>query len=58
MADWTPEEKRKRIAWSVASSCTAATSESPLEIYERLLRKFKEIDKQGHMVSDESNGSK
>jgi hypothetical protein len=55
MADWTPEEKRKRIAWSVASSCTAATSESPLEIYERLLHKFKEIDKQGHMVSDESN---
>lgn len=54
MTEWTPdnqkvpwsktdpEEQRRRIAWSVATSCAIETGEQPLVIYERLLKKLKD----------------
>lgn len=69
MTDWTPdnqrvpwsktdpEEQRRRVAWSVATSCAIETGEQPIDIYERLLKKFHEVDLYGTFVLDESNES-
>jgi hypothetical protein len=52
-----PEEQRRRVAWSVATSCAIETGESPVDIYERMLKKFQDVDAYGHMALDESNES-
>jgi hypothetical protein len=51
------EEQRQRLAWSVATSCAIETGESPVDIYERMLKKFQDVDAYGHMALDESNES-
>jgi transcription elongation factor Elf1 len=53
MPEWnpdSPEERRKRTAWSVATSCAVKTGENPVDIYSRILDEFKAMD--------ESNESK
>jgi hypothetical protein len=69
MTEWTPdnqkvpwsktdpEEQRRRVAWSVATSCAIETGEQPVVLYNRLLKKFQDIDAYGHSVLDESNES-
>ena len=32
------EEKQKRIAWAVATSCAIETKEDPVDIYNRLMK--------------------
>lgn len=70
MTEWTPdnqkvpwnpndpEERRRRTAWSVATSCAIETGEQPVDIYNRMLEQFKAVDMYGHMVLDESNETK
>lgn len=67
MTEWTqrvpwsetdPEERRRRIAWSVATSCAIETGEDPVDIYNRMLDRFRDVDTHGHLVLDESNESK
>ena len=69
MTEWTPdnqkvpwsktdpEEQRRRVAWSVATSCAIETGEQPVDIYNRLLKKFQDVDAYGDGVLDESNES-
>jgi len=69
MTEWTPdnqkvpwsktdpEEQRRRVAWSVATSCAIETGEQPVVLYNRLLKKFQDVDAYGHSVLDESNES-
>ena len=70
MSDWiqandlTPwnkvdrEEQRKRLAWSVATSCSRETGEQTVDIYRRLMNQFQDVDVRGHMALDESNESR
>ena len=70
MTEWTPdnqkvpwnpndpEERRRRTAWSVATSCAIETGEQPIDIYNRMLEQFKAVDMYGHMALDESNETK
>lgn len=70
MTEWTPdnqkvpwsktdpEERRRRTAWSVATSCAIETGENPIDIYNRMLEKFRAVDMYGHMALDESSESK
>ena len=37
-SEFTPLEKQKRIAWSVATSTAIETREDPVLIYERLMK--------------------
>jgi hypothetical protein len=53
-----PVEKRKRLAWSIACDSSVVTKEDPVLIYDRMLAKFEELDKENHMVLDESNKSR
>lgn len=53
-----PEERRRRTAWSVATSCAIETGEQPIDIYNRMLEQFKAVDMYGHMALDESNETK
>jgi hypothetical protein len=53
-----PVEKRKRLAWSIACDSSVVTKEDPVLIYDRMLAKFEELDKEKHMVLDESNKSR
>ena len=53
-----PEEQRRRLAWSVATSCAIETGEQAVDIYERLMNQFDEVDLHGHMALDESNESR
>jgi len=69
MTEWTPdnqkvpwsktdpEEQRRRVAWSVATSCAIETGEQPVDIYNRLLKKFQDVDAYGDGILDESNES-
>jgi hypothetical protein len=69
MTEWTPdnqkvpwsktdpEEQRRRVAWSVATSCAIETGEQPVAIYNRLLKKFQDVDAYGDDILDESNES-
>jgi len=41
--DQTPEERLKTITWSVATSCAIETGENPVAIYERLMKRKKEL---------------
>jgi hypothetical protein len=52
------KERQRRLAWDVAMSCAQKTGESSVDIYQRLLTKFDEVDAYGHMVLDESKESK
>ena len=48
-----PEERRKRIAWSVATSCAIETGGDPVVGYEKLMSRFERIiEEQGE--SDET----
>ena len=51
------EERRKRLAWDVAMSCSRKTGETSVDIYRRLLERFRDVDARGHMALDESNES-
>jgi hypothetical protein len=53
----SPEERRRRTAWSVATSCAIETGENPVDIYNRMLDEFQAVDMYGHMALDESNES-
>jgi hypothetical protein len=48
-------EKRKKIAWSIAASTCIKTKEDPLAIYNRILARYEQADKEGQSVLDESN---
>ena len=48
--DVSPDEKFKRIAWSIATSTASETCESPHEIYYRLMVRHQER-KQGNEQS-------
>ncbi len=52
-----PAEKRKRLAWSIACDSSVVTKEDPVLIYDRMLARFEDLDKENHMVLDESNKS-
>lgn len=54
---WNPEdplEKRKRIAWSVATSTSLQTKEDPVMIYNRILARYERADREGQAGLDES----
>lgn len=53
-----PMEKRKRLAWDVASSICVQTKEDPVMIYNRILEKYKRLDKEGQIVLCESSETK
>jgi hypothetical protein len=42
--DLSPEQKQKRIAWSVATSTALETREDAVLIYERIMRDWKAED--------------
>lgn len=48
-------EKRKRIAWSIATSTCIETKEDPVMIYNRILAQYERADKEGQSALDESN---
>jgi hypothetical protein len=50
-----PMERRKRIAWSVATSSCIETRQDPVEVYNRLMDEWDDVDKYGHTILDESN---
>lgn len=50
-------EKRKRLAWSIACDSSVVTKEDPVLIYDRMMAKFKEIDKGNYTILNESNKS-
>ena len=55
--DWNlddPIEKRKRIAWSVATSSCIETGRDPVDTYNKLMDDWDEVDKSGHIALDES----
>ena len=55
---WNPEdkmEKRKRIAWSIASSTCIKTKEDPSDVYKRVMATYEESDKHGQQSLCESN---
>ena len=44
---WNPNgkmESRERHAWQIACETAVVTKEDALQVYERLMRKFQEID--------------
>lgn len=49
-----PMEKRKRLAWDVASSICVQTKEDPVLIYNRILEKYERFDKEGQIALCES----
>jgi len=53
-----PTERRKRLAWDVASSICVQTKEDPVMIYNRILEKYKRLDKEGQVVLCESSETK
>lgn len=57
---WNPEdpmEKRKRIAWSVATSCCIETQQDPVEIYERIMNEWDKPETNKNIALRESNKS-
>jgi hypothetical protein len=55
---WNPDdpiEKRKRIAWSVATSSCIETGRDPVDVYNKLMGDWDEVDKYGHLTLDESH---
>jgi hypothetical protein len=50
-------EKRKRLAWSIACDSSVVTKEDPVLIYDRMMAKFKELDKGNYSILNESNKS-
>lgn len=38
-----PEEKQRRIAWSVATSCAIETRQDPVDIYNKIMEDYKII---------------
>lgn len=50
-----PVEKRKRIAWSVATSSCIKTGKDPVDVYGKLMDDWDQVDKYGHITLDESH---
>ena len=50
-----PMARRKRLAWSVATSCSTETGEPPVDIYNRILKKYEDADRDGWLALNESN---
>jgi hypothetical protein len=40
-----PMERRKRIAWSVATSSCIKTRQDPVDVYNRLMDEWDDVDK-------------
>jgi hypothetical protein len=53
----SPEERRRRTAWSLATLCAIETGKNPVDIYNQMLDQFRAVDMYGHMALDESNES-
>ena len=54
---WNPDdpmERRKRIAWSVATLSCVKTKKDPVKIYEKVLADWDEIDKNASYSLSES----
>ena len=54
MIDWTPRERYRRTAWSVAVSCNTETGEPVVDVYEKLMKKFDSKRLSETAVLDES----
>jgi hypothetical protein len=54
----SPLERRKKLAWSIASSICVQTREDAVSIYDRIMAKYERFDKEGFTVLDESNETK
>jgi hypothetical protein len=52
--DWTPRERYRRTAWSVAVSCAIETGEPAVDVYEKLMKKFDSKRLSETAVLDES----
>jgi transcription elongation factor Elf1 len=50
-----PMERRKRIAWSVATSSCIETGKDPVDVYNKLMDDWDEVDKNSHLTLDESH---
>ena len=50
-----PMERRKRIAWSVATSSCIETGRDPVDVYDKLMEEWDDVDKYGHITLDESH---
>jgi hypothetical protein len=56
MTEWTPdnqnvpwnktdpEENRRRTAWSIANSCAIETGEKPIDLYNKMLERFRKMN--------------
>lgn len=50
-----PMERRKRVAWSIATLSNFETGKDPVDVYEKLMADWDEVDKHGHIALDESS---
>jgi hypothetical protein len=48
-------ERRKRVAWSIATLSNFETGKDPVDVYEKLMADWDEVDKHGHIALDESS---
>jgi transcription elongation factor Elf1 len=44
-SELSSEDKQKRIAWSVATSCAIETRQDPVDIYNRLMDEYQSMSK-------------
>jgi len=50
-------ECRKRLAWTIACEQSVVTKEDAVDIYNRIMKQFLNIDKRKKYKTDESNKS-
>jgi hypothetical protein len=55
MIDWTPGERYKRTAWSIAMSHAIETGEPAVDFYKKLMKKFDSKQVPETTALDESN---
>jgi hypothetical protein len=49
-----PMERRRRIAWSVATSSCIETRQDPVDVFNRIMKEWDEEDEKSQSVTKES----